>query len=260
MTGHKKKIYEFIENSPSKLSTKDIAVYFEDKGLDFKTVKSLVKELLNEGQIEYSYELGNSFLTPSFNKFVKISDKVIVYPPHLSSPKKKNGFYYLKIENSTSFGRGNHPTTRLCLLGMEKALQKENFNKKKFFDLGCGTGILAIAAAFFGFEKCFAVDIDPVAVFDSKHNAEINNLSEKVIVDTSWPENCKFNLIAANLRPRGLFEFKNNLKERLEKNGSLVLSGFKSDEKKFVLKGFDNFLIEKIWEEKGWCGALLNPY
>lgn len=55
-------------------------------------------------------------------------------------------------------------------------------------------------------------------------------------------------------------EFKNDLKERLEKNGSLVLSGFKSDEKNFVLKGFDNFLIKKVWEEKGWCGALLNPY
>ncbi|MCB9480380.1 MAG: 50S ribosomal protein L11 methyltransferase [Desulfobacteraceae bacterium] len=259
MTGHKEQVFEFIKTSSEKLTISDIAAHFGNQGIGLKIIRLCVKELLNEGVIEYSYELGNSFLTPSFNKFVQISDRIVVYPPNLSPPEERKGLCYIRIENSTSFGRGNHPTTRLCLLAMEKAVKRKSFKKENFFDLGCGTGILALGAAFLGFDSCFAVDIDPVAVFDSKQNVKINNLDDRIIVDTVWPENQKFNLVAANLRPVSLIEFKAELKKRLEKEGALVLSGFKSEEKSWLLKDFGRlFSVEEVFEEKGWCSALLS--
>jgi ribosomal protein L11 methyltransferase len=258
MTGHKEQIFQFVKNYSEKLTLKDIACEFGGKKLSYREIKQIIKDLINEGLVEYSYELGNSFISPSFNNYVQISDSIIVHPPELLPKEEKKGFFYIKIEKSTSFGRGNHPTTRLCLLAMEKALQNKDLNKNGFFDLGCGTAILAVAAAYFGFESCFAVDIDPVALFDAKTNVKINGFESKISVDSFWPQNTKFSIIAANLRPLTLVEFKNDIKNRLEKKGYLVLSGFKSDEKNWLLKYFKEFFFVKdIWEEKGWCSALL---
>lgn len=257
MTGHKEKILELIKGSSQKLTLKDVATVLSAENLSFKYIKQEVRELLEQGRVEYLHEHGNSFLIPSFNSFVKISDKIVVHPPHLR-PSEENDSYYVKIENSTSFGRGNHPTTRLCLKAMEKAVERKDLKKDSFFDLGCGTGILAIAAAFFGFDSCFAVDIDPVAVFDAKRNVSINGLDSRIEVNSIWPENRKFCLAAANLRPVSLADFKTDLKNMLDMDSNLVISGFKNDEKNWLLNDFEDlFSVENIWEEKGWCSALL---
>ena len=77
-----------------------------------------------------------------------------------------------------AFGTGTHETTSMCIRELEKYVDET----KRVFDIGCGSGILAIAAAKLGAKEVVAGDLDEVAVKVSKENCEENNVSDKVIV------------------------------------------------------------------------------
>ena len=88
------------------------------------------------------------------------------------------GEIIVTLDSNMAFGTGEHETTSMCLEALQEVLKAED----TVIDVGCGSGILGIAAAKMGAKKCYLTDIDPVAVASAQHNAEVNGVAEKLTV------------------------------------------------------------------------------
>ncbi|MBX5489995.1 MAG: 50S ribosomal protein L11 methyltransferase [Chloroflexi bacterium] len=131
----------------------------------------------------------------------------------------------LHLDPGMAFGTGVHPTTRLCLLLLERWLAPGS----AVLDLGTGSGILAIAAAKLGAARVVARDIDTTAVRVAAENVARNAVSDRVAVAqgdlASVPCAERFALALANINLRVLREVLPDLAERLAPGGAAILSG-----------------------------------
>ena len=100
----------------------------------------------------------------------------IVIKPTWESYEAGEGEVVLELDPGMAFGTGTHETTVLCLQELEKHVDSH----KTVLDIGCGSGILAIAAALLGYKNAVGVDVDPLAVEISKRNASLNHVDDTV--------------------------------------------------------------------------------
>lgn len=126
------------------------------------------------------------------------------------------------LDPGLAFGTGTHPTTRLCLEWLD-AHAPVDLN---VIDYGCGSGILAIAAALLGAKSVIGVDTDPQAITASDENARRNGVSEKIeaYLPNKEPKDAA-DLLLANILAGPLAELAPLFAERVKSGGSLVLSG-----------------------------------
>ena len=110
-----------------------------------------------------------------YYKPFRLYDNLVIEPVWSEFPDKKDTDKVIKIESVMAFGTGTHETTKLCLGQLEKYINKAD--KPSVFDIGCGSGILSIAAVVMGAGYVHGLDIDPQAVESSKINAEANGFS-----------------------------------------------------------------------------------
>lgn len=111
-----------------------------------------------------------------------VSPRIYTHPPWEPMPDAKDGEIVLTLDPGMAFGTGKHETTKACLQYIDEiassAVQHSALDTpRSFLDMGCGSGILSIAAAKFGFAPVAGFDIDEEAVQASKENAEINGVS-----------------------------------------------------------------------------------
>jgi len=124
------------------------------------------------------------------------------------------------LDPGLAFGTGTHPTTALCLQWLDKV----DLTGKTVIDYGCGSGILAIAAALLGADKVIGVDTDPQALEATQANAQRNG----VIIETYLPQHCptvKCDLLLANILAGPLMELMPRFIELTRPDTQLVLSG-----------------------------------
>lgn len=124
------------------------------------------------------------------------------------------------LDPGLAFGTGTHPTTALCLQWLDKA----DLTGKTVIDYGCGSGILAIAAALLGANKVIGVDTDPQALEATQANAQRNG----VIIETYLPQHCptvECDLMLANILAGPLMELMPRFVELTRPDTQLVLSG-----------------------------------
>lgn len=112
-----------------------------------------------------------------YYKPTKIGEKLVVKPTW-EDYKEQEGDLVIELDPGMAFGTGTHETTTMCMRELEKYVTPES----KVFDIGCGSGILAIAAAKLGAKEVLAVDLDEVAVRVSKENVIENNVADSVEV------------------------------------------------------------------------------
>lgn len=105
-----------------------------------------------------------------YYKPIEIGNRLVVVPEWEQIPD--DGRVPLLLEPGLTFGTGDHPTTRLCLEGLEDAAGPG----KRALDLGCGSGILGIAALLLGCDSCTGCDIDPMSPEVAAQNAELNGI------------------------------------------------------------------------------------
>ncbi len=168
-------------------------------------------------------------------KPILIGQRLLILPAWLESPEPKR--IPIKIDPGMAFGTGTHPTTQLCLELMEVHFDQSQLvtrNSYHVIDVGCGSGILSIAALKLGASKVLGVDIDIESVKNSRENADTNGVGEELILGQGSVtevlsgafEFKSAPLVVANiLAPIIIRLFDAGLADLVEPNGEIILSG-----------------------------------
>lgn len=151
-----------------------------------------------------------------------------IYGSHYEGPLPPDKIA-LKIDTATAFGSGEHETTKGCLIALEDLSRERTF--KNALDMGCGSGILAIAMQKLWPQiKLTAIDIDPESVTVTKRHADMNGITLDAAAGDGYrtplcENNAPYGLVAANILAGPLVEMAGDLAKNLEKGGYAVLSG-----------------------------------
>lgn len=223
-----------------------------------------VNHLIADGRLTYTYRFGCSFLERSYNRPVRISDKITLTPPEIPV-QPVPGEIVVKLQQGASFGIGDHPTTRLAARGIEHVLSTGRFFHEEAdfqaLDIGTGSGILAIIAVLFGAKKAVGLDIDPCAISEAKQNVALNQLEDQIEIYDRTPAqiDAAFSMVTANLRYPTLKRLSSLIAEKTQQDGAVVISGIKSDEVPHTLDAYGRRGFCRAWDEteKGWAGLVL---
>jgi len=163
------------------------------------------------------------------------------------------GDIVIRLDPGLAFGTGNHPTTEGCLTFLEKHV----FRGDIVFDLGTGSGILAIAAAKLGAAKVAAVDNDQEAIEVARENAARNGVSEKIVFKVSDFIDLKpleVDILVANLTAPVIIELLPYIKHKLIGLKLFIASGIMDWQKDGVLEALEDngFIFEEVLEKGEW--------
>ena len=147
----------------------------------------------------------------------------------------------LALDPGMAFGTGLHPTTRLCLAAVEELADRGALARARVLDVGCGSGILAIAAVKLGASSAFGVDTDPIAVEATAANARRNAVVRRVRARAgSLPSGAAaFDVVLANLIAGVLVPLAPALCGELRPGGTILASGIFIDREREVAGAFD---------------------
>jgi ribosomal protein L11 methyltransferase len=170
---------------------------------------------------------------------MRIGRRLVVRPTwrrHRAAPDD----VVLALDPGMAFGTGLHPTTRLCLVALERLADAGRLTGARVLDVGCGSGILAIAAIRLGAADAVGVDTDPIAIEATLANARRNRLARRIRANAgSLPTGePPFDVVAANLIAGVLVQLAPLLAAELAPNGRLVASGIFVDREGEVRDAF----------------------
>lgn len=189
--------------------------------------------------------------------FTQITPNMVVKAPWIPFESRKNQII-IDIMPRMAFGTGTHETTQLCLEFLSKIIKQ----KDRILDVGTGSGILAIAAAKMGASTVFGIDTDENAIHNAVENIKLNRVENQVKIRLgSIDAACgrTYDVICANIDRTTLIPMMITLKELLDPNGFLILSGILNAEEKAVIASIqkaDLSVVQK--KERGeWLGFIL---
>lgn len=160
------------------------------------------------------------------------------------------GAVILLLEPGLAFGTGTHPTTALCLRWLDARPPVH----QAVLDFGCGSGILAIAAAKLGASRVHAVDIDPQAITATRENAGRNQLELHAIGDPASLGESAFDVVMANIIAGTLHGLADELTARCRPGGHLVLSGVLADQLEALQTRYaTDFELQPPLQYGDWC-------
>jgi len=188
-------------------------------------------------------------------KTLKVGQRLIIKPAW-EDYEAEVGQVVIELDPGMAFGTGQHATSRLCLVALERFLRPGAL----VLDLGTGSGILAIAAAKLGASSVLALDIDPVAVGIARSNVEASGLAHLVTVEEGtlpWGQGNwqgSFDLVAANIVADVIEELAHPLAGSLKANGVLIAGGIIGERLDGVVKGLEEVGLDIIdgLAEGGW--------
>ena len=218
-----------------------------------------------EGYEILSASLNENDWATSWQKYYKplaVGEKIYVVPEWEKDSVLPEGKVPVWLNPGLTFGTGSHASTQLCLEGLEQAVQPGD----RILDLGCGSGILSIAALCLGAEFAAAVDIDPKAVGVAYENAGLNNigkerydvragnvLSDKGLVAELMQT--EYQVVLANIVADVIIPLSAFAGDFMTEGGWFICSGIidtRSDEVAAALKR-NGFTIAEKKEKNGWC-------
>jgi ribosomal protein L11 methyltransferase len=167
---------------------------------------------------------------------MRFGNRLWIYPWNIEPPEDHDAVI-VRLDPGLAFGTGTHPTTALCL----EVLDRNDLRGQRVVDYGCGSGVLAIAAALLGASEVVAIDNDPQALLASQDNAARNGVADRIALylpDADPREPADF--VLANILAGPLYELAPLFAERLRPGGQLALSG--------ILNGQDHELLEHYAE------------
>jgi ribosomal protein L11 methyltransferase len=185
-------------------------------------------------------------LTQSQFDPIPISPRLWIVPTWHDAPD--SSAINLKLDPGLAFGTGSHPTTRLCLRWLDEYLR----GGETLLDYGCGSGVLAIAAAKLGASRVDGVDIDPQAVTSSRDNAALNNTTAHFCLPGELAAGV-YDIVVANILTNPLKGMAPLLAGRVRAGGRLVLSGILAEQAEDVMAVYrDWFVFDPPATDEGW--------
>ena len=174
-------------------------------------------------------------------KPILIGERLVIVPAWMDSPDPNR--IAIRIDPGMAFGTGTHPTTQLCLELMEKNFAARH--PSQVIDVGCGSGILSIAAIKLGAESALGVDIDAGSIVNARENAKANHVGEELILGVGSVEEIldgrfafrQAPLVLANiLAPVIVRLFDAGLATLVEEGGAIILSGILQEQAQNVIE------------------------
>ena len=182
---------------------------------------------------------------------MRFGKRLWVCPSWDNEPILSNDSIVIHMDPGLSFGTGTHQTTSLCLEYLDSNPPKN----LRVIDFGCGTGILAIAAAKFGAKTVIAIDNDPQAVVSSKENVAKNKCENTIttIHSINQGSDRKCDLLIANILANPLVELEPLFSDLVHTNGMLLLSGILKEQVDRVVKCYSiNFSNIEVANKGEW--------
>lgn len=198
----------------------------------------------NENWKKYfkAFEVGERLaVVPSWEKYQNTADRTV-----------------LQIDPGAAFGTGTHATTSLCLGLLDRVAS----SGKKVLDIGCGSGILAIAGVLLGADSAVGVDIDAQSVKTARENAEINAVSDKtefLVGDLAEKVSGRYEIVCANIVADIIIRLFDNVADFMTDDGILIVSGIidlRADEVKRSAAEHGFTIAEELVRDN-WCAFVL---
>lgn len=244
--------WDFVDDKIFNLEKSKILIktYFDNK--DFKLVEKINKIMLDEDlaetRIEKTKEEDWANNWKKYYHTLEIGEKIAIKPYWEDYENNENRKVVI-IDPGMAFGTGTHETTYLCLESLEKYVQEGSI----IFDIGCGSGILGIAAVKLGAKEAVCVDIDDNCIKATEKNARLNNVENSIV---SYKGNLldvvegKADVIVSNIIAEIIVEMIPELKNHLKNNGVFISSGILTEkiimvEEALLKEGFEILKIEK---------------
>ena len=233
-----------------------VHVYISPEENPQEAVAFLRERYTSEG-IEFEVECGSCVEEDWLNNWkqyfnpIPIGEKLLIRPTWRDKYDPGDRIV-LNLDPGLAFGTGTHETTRLVLQVIEKYVKPG----AKFLDVGCGSGILAVAALLLGSESAVGVDIDEMAVKTAKENAQLNNVADRFEVlcgNLTDKISGKYDVVAANIVADAIIALSGDVDRFMNKDSVYIMSGIidmrSAEVEAAVSEKFD--IIER-YEENGW--------
>lgn len=209
-----------------------------------------------------------------FFKPFRVDDDIVIKPTWEKFENTKESYIVIEIDPGTAFGTGSHETTRLCMTGLKKYIKKGD----RILDVGCGSGILSIAAGFLGASAVCGTDIDPNAVSVARENTAINNilvsedeyfsedapvtyLTGNVISDEEFRKKVglkKYDIVVANILADIIMPLSDVVRDNMKEDGLFISSGILTTRESEVVERLEKngFEIVEIIHMGDWSGIV----
>lgn len=186
---------------------------------------------------------------------VRCGRRILLQPAWLPIGPVGPADVVVSIDPGRSFGSGSHPSTRLVLAALEDLVE----GGERVLDVGCGSGVLAVAACLLGAGSAVAVDIDPVAVEVTSENAARNGVGERVAASAATLTELDgvFDVVVANIGRRVLLDLAPGLVRAVRPGGALVLAGLLEDQADEVVALCAGAAELGRPVEEGWAAPVL---
>ena len=202
----------------------DVLEYVNERLTELKEMGIDLGEAKVEHEKMHEEDWANTW--KQYYKPSKVGEKIVV-KPIWEEYEAKDGELDVDLDPGMAFGTGTHETTRMCIQALERYVKEES----TVFDVGCGSGILAIAAAKLGAKLAVGVDLDPVAVESSIENVGYNNLNNIEILHGNLVEviDGKADIVVANILAEIICILTDDVKRVLKDGGVFITSGIIHD-------------------------------
>ena len=271
--------WDYIEDDLMNLSNCEtcVTVYIPDNAQGSEmlvSLRSMLKKMKEndtenmfgrlEAEIENVREEDWANNWKQYFKPLKVGEKLLI-KPSWEEYKNTDNRIVLEIDPASSFGTGQHNTTRLCLELLEKSMHEGD----RILDMGCGSGILSIGAMLMGADSVTAVDIEQNAVETASENAQKNNIPfmkytaycGDVISNKELDEKIGdgYDVITANIVADVLIAMKDIFRRKIKDNGTLIISGIITERKDEVVNAVVSagFEVVNNAECEGWAAVEL---
>src|SRR4051794_37155190 len=217
------------------------------QAFDLRTIGELTTRLVHESDWAEAWKAHFPVL--------RVGRRIVIRPTWLAHEPRADDVV-LDLDPGMAFGTGLHPTTRLCLGAMETIADRGGLDRARVLDVGCGSGILAIAAAKLGAGHVLGVDIDPIAIEATDANAATNGLADRIEARTgSLPTGAPaHDIVLANLIAGILVALAEALHDEVRAGGVVVASGIFIDREADVRSAFETvgLRVGPRWSEGDW--------
>lgn len=233
-----------------------VRVYIDEVqiGAEKPRLDAFLKENPDMGTQIHEQTVDEDSWAESWKQFFKplpIGEKLLIRPTWEEVDEKDR--VILSIDPGMAFGSGTHETTQLCL----ERLEKVDLKDQNVADIGCGSGILSIAAALFGAKHIQAVDIEPMSIRMTEENAEVNGVEDKIdarLGDLLQGIQGPVKLLVSNILAEILLIMIPEMKAVTETGSEIIFSGIIVEKEQAIVDALkeNNYEILYTGQEGGW--------